>query len=264
MDDPGQRGGGERYAKLRPLDARRRRRGRGELSQSWPARLRLHSTGRGPPPNPGRTGAVHRLNRTEYNNAIRDLFALDVDVKPLLPGDETADGSFDNFADVLTISTAHLERYLSVARQVTRLATGLSPTSSGLETFEIPLHVVQDDRRAKTLPFGSRGGMAIRQVFPSTPSTSSKVRLRRQYQDYIMGMGWPAAARRPPGWQAADGSPLEDKPRAGPPRPVTPATANRALPAIPNGKSTCRSAVMQGWRFACRSRRGRTSSASRS
>jgi hypothetical protein len=76
---------------------------------------------------PGRIGAVHRLNRTEYNNAIRDLFALDLDVKPLLPGDETADGSFDNFADVLSISTAHLERYLSVARQVTRLATGLPP-----------------------------------------------------------------------------------------------------------------------------------------
>ena len=76
---------------------------------------------------PGRINAVHRLNRTEYNNAIRDLFALDLDVKSLLPGDETADGSFDNFADVLSISTAHLERYLSVARQVTRLATGLPP-----------------------------------------------------------------------------------------------------------------------------------------
>ena len=52
-------------------------------------------------PIPGSIGAVHRLNRTEYNNAIRDLFALDIDVKPLLPGDETADGSFDNFAAVL-------------------------------------------------------------------------------------------------------------------------------------------------------------------
>src|SRR5262249_36258774 len=78
-------------------------------------------------PNPGRMNAVHRLNRAEYNNAIRDLFALDIDVKPLLPGDETADGSFDNFAEVLTISTAHLERYMSVARQVTRLAVGLPP-----------------------------------------------------------------------------------------------------------------------------------------
>src|SRR4051812_39492107 len=73
-------------------------------------------------PHPGRIGAVHRLNRAEYNHAIRDLFAVDLDVRPLLPGDETADGSFDNFADVLSISTAHLERYMSVARQVTRAA----------------------------------------------------------------------------------------------------------------------------------------------
>src|SRR3989475_12998698 len=103
-------------------------------------------------PNPGRISAVHRLNRTEYNNAIRDLFALDIDVKPLLPGDETAHRSFDNFADVLSISTAHLERYLSVARQVTRLATGLPPTNPKLERFEIPLHVVQDDRQSEDLP----------------------------------------------------------------------------------------------------------------
>ena len=50
-------------------------------------------------PNPGRIGAVQRLNRAEYNNAIRDILDLNIDVKPLLPGDETADGSFDNFAD---------------------------------------------------------------------------------------------------------------------------------------------------------------------
>ena len=142
-------------------------------------------------PNPGRINAVHRLNRTEYHNAIRDLFALDVDVKPLLPGDETADGSFDNMADALSISTAHLERYMSVARQVTRLATGLPPTSPTIETFEIPLHVVQDDRQSEDLPFGSRGGMAIRHDFPSNGEYAIKVRLQRQYQDYIKGMGWP-------------------------------------------------------------------------
>jgi mono/diheme cytochrome c family protein len=142
-------------------------------------------------PNPGRINAVHRLNRTEYNNAIRDLLALDLDVTSLLPGDETADGSFDNFADVLTISTAHLERYLSVARQVTRLATGLPPASPGLETFQIPLHVVQDDRQSEDLPFGSRGGIAIRHDFPVDGEYLIKIRLRRQYQDYIMGMGWP-------------------------------------------------------------------------
>ncbi|MBI4885644.1 MAG: DUF1592 domain-containing protein [Acidobacteria bacterium] len=142
-------------------------------------------------PNPGRINAVHRLNRWEYNNAVRDLFGLDVDVAALLPGDETADGSFDNFADVLTISTAHLERYLSVARQVTRLAVGLPPARPGLDTYSIPLHVVQDDRQSDDLPFGSRGGLAVRHDVPADGEYLIKIRLRRQYQDYIMGMGWP-------------------------------------------------------------------------
>jgi mono/diheme cytochrome c family protein len=142
-------------------------------------------------PNPGRVSAVHRLNRAEYHNAIRDLFALDLDVKPLLPGDETADGSFDNFADVLSISTAHLERYLSVARQVTRLATGLPPASPKIERFEIPLHVLQDDRQSDDLPLGSRGGIAIPYAFPVDGEYLITVRLQRQYQDYLKGMGWP-------------------------------------------------------------------------
>jgi mono/diheme cytochrome c family protein len=152
----------------------------GELDRAWAAS-----------PDPGRINAVHRLNRTEYNNVIHDLFALDLDVRSLLPGDETADGSFDNFADVLTISTAHLERYLSVARQATRLAVGLPPVSPGLDTYEIPLHVVQDDRQSEDLPFGSRGGIAVRHTFPVDGEYLIEVRLRRQYQDYIMGMGWP-------------------------------------------------------------------------
>ena len=142
-------------------------------------------------PNPGRIAAVHRLNRVEYNNAIRDLFALDIDVTSKLPGDETADGSFDNFADVLSISTAHLERYLSVGRQVTRLAVGLPPTVPSVDRFEIPLHVLQDDLQSEDLPFGSRGGMAIRYDFPVDGEYVIKIRLRRQYQDYVMGMGWP-------------------------------------------------------------------------
>ena len=151
-----------------------------EIDKSWVAR-----------PNPGRVSAVHRLNRSEYNNAIRDLFALNMNVKPLLPGDETADGSFDNFADSLSISTAHLERYLSVARQVTRLATGLPPNAPGMERFEIPLHVLQDDRQSEDLPLGSRGGIAIRYDFPVDGEYLIRVRLQRQYQDYLKGMGWP-------------------------------------------------------------------------
>ena len=134
---------------------------------------------------------MHRLNRTEYRNAIRDLFAIDIDVTSLLPGDETADGSFDNFGDVLTISRAHLERYLSVARQATRLAVGLAPTSPGTDSFEIPLHVVQDARQSEDLPLGSRGGLAIPYHFPVDGEYLLTVHLRRQYQGYIMGMGWP-------------------------------------------------------------------------
>jgi len=141
-------------------------------------------------PYPGRIGAVHRLNRTEYRNAIRDLFDLDVDVESLLPGDETADGSFDNFADVLSFSTSHLERYLSVARQVTRQAVGLLPITASVDTFEVPLHIVQDARQDESLPLGSRGGIAIPYHFPVDGNYEVTVRLRRQYQDYLMGMGW--------------------------------------------------------------------------
>jgi mono/diheme cytochrome c family protein len=151
-----------------------------EMDRAWETR-----------PNPGRIGAVHRLNRAEYNNAIRDLLALDIDVKPLLPGDDTADGSFDNFADSLSISTAHLERYMSVARQVTRLATGLPPLNPNIDTYEIPLHVVQEERQSENLPFGSRGGIAVNHEFPVAGDYSIRVRLQRQYQDYIKGMGWP-------------------------------------------------------------------------
>jgi Protein of unknown function (DUF1592)/Protein of unknown function (DUF1588)/Protein of unknown function (DUF1587)/Protein of unknown function (DUF1585)/Protein of unknown function (DUF1595)/Planctomycete cytochrome C len=150
-----------------------------EMDRAWTAN-----------PNPGRVGAVHRLNRAEYNNAIRDLLAIDLDVKPLLPGDDTADGSFDNFADSLSISTAHLERYMSVARQVTRLATGLPPVNPTVDTYEIPLHVVQEERQSEDLPFGSRGGIAVNHDFPVAGDYTIKVRLQRQYQDYIKGMGW--------------------------------------------------------------------------
>ncbi len=152
----------------------------GELDRAWTAA-----------PYPGRIGAVHRLNRTQYNNAIRDIFALDVDVRAQLPGDETADGSFDNFADSLSISTAHLERYLSVARQVTRLATGLPPTAPALTRHDVPLHIVQDDRQSEDLPLGSRGGLAVTYTAPVDGEYQVKIRLRRQYQDYLMGMGWP-------------------------------------------------------------------------
>ena len=140
-------------------------------------------------PDPGRTSTVHRLNRTEYRNAIRDLLALDLDVTPLLPGDETSDTGFDNNADVLSISTAQLERYLSAARTITRLATGLPPANPEFETFDVPLLLLQDERQDENLPLGSRGGVAVPYHFPVDGEYLIKVELRTNWQDYILGMG---------------------------------------------------------------------------
>ena len=140
-------------------------------------------------PNPGRTSTVHRLNRTEYRNAIRDLLAVDVDVATLLPGDETSDTGFDNNADVLSISTTQLERYLSAARKITRLATGLPPIGASFETYDVQLLLLQDDRQNEDLPLGSRGGVAVSYNFPVDGEYLFKVGLRANWQDYILGMG---------------------------------------------------------------------------
>ena len=74
-------------------------------------------------PNPGRTETVHRLNRTEYQNAVRDLLDVEIDASKLLPADDQSYG-FDNIAGVLKMSPTLLERYMSAAREVTRLAIG--------------------------------------------------------------------------------------------------------------------------------------------
>ncbi len=141
--------------------------------------------------NPGRISAVHRMNRMEYTNAVRDLLALDVDVRDLLPGDEVSDGSFDNLAESLSLTTAHVERYMSVARMVTRRAVGLPPRSPEGQTFEIDRYMEQDRRMGEELPLGSRGGMAVPYYFPVDGEYSIGVDFWRQYVDYIIGMGWP-------------------------------------------------------------------------
>jgi hypothetical protein len=212
-------------------------------------------------PNPGRIAAVHRLNRVEYNNAIRDLFALDVDVTSKLPGDETADGSFDNFADVLSISTAHLERYLSVGREVTRLAVGLPPTVPNVERFEIPLHVVQDDLQNEDLPFGSRGGMAIRYDFPVDGEYVIKIRLRRQYQDYVMGMGWPQQLDLRLDGALVKRFTVGGEGKGRPAAASYAAMASRDSPATTSGKNTCSRVRTPRSRCASRSRPARGSSA---
>ena len=141
-------------------------------------------------PNVGRINAVHRLNRTEYNNAVNDLLGLDVDVVDALPGDETMGGGFDNVADALSISPLHMERYLSVARTVTRLAVGLPPAGPGSTRYAADDAMRQNVRMSDDLPLGSRGGMAVRHTFPVDGEYRIRVRLQKNYAGYARGLGW--------------------------------------------------------------------------
>ena len=128
-------------------------------------------------PDPGRP-AVYRLNRFQYSNAIRDMLALDIDTASLLPADDSGYG-FDNIGDVLTVSPMLLEKYLSAAGTISRLAVGdpsLGPTST---EYQIPPATVQDERESGDLPIGSRGGIAIRHHFPLDAEYVIKVRLQR-------------------------------------------------------------------------------------
>ena len=115
-------------------------------------------------PNPGRTEPLHRLNRTEYQNAIRDLLALDIDAATLVPADDQSYG-FDNIAGVLKVSPTLLERYMSAAREISRLAVGASPMAPAGETFRIVSDLSQYEHR-DGLPFGTRGGASVSYNFP--------------------------------------------------------------------------------------------------
>jgi len=114
-------------------------------------------------PNPGRP-AIHRLNRAEYSNAIRDLLALDTKPGALLPVDDSGYG-FDNIGDVLSVSPSLLERYLSVARRVSRMAVGDLSLKPSDEEFLNPMKSAKD-RVSDDLPFDSAGGMSVRYYFP--------------------------------------------------------------------------------------------------
>ena len=115
-------------------------------------------------PNPGRTETFHRLSRTEYRNAVRDLLHLDVRVDDLLPADDTSYG-FDNVAGVLGVSPTLMERYLSAARRISRLAVAGPVPSPTAETFRVASDLGQD-RRMERLPFGTRGGLVVDYNFP--------------------------------------------------------------------------------------------------
>ena len=140
-------------------------------------------------PNPGRTDTFHRLNRAEYANAVRDLLSIEVDVEELLPADDIDAYGFDNMADVLTVSPALMERYLSAARKTARLAVGENPLGPASETYEVPILLNQADRMSDDLPFGSRGGVAMNHYFPVAGKYDLSLRLHRNYVNYIRGMG---------------------------------------------------------------------------
>lgn len=138
-------------------------------------------------PNPGRTVGMRRLNRTEYANAVRDLLALDVDARSLLPPDDAANG-FDNIGDALTVSPVLLERYMAAAVKISRQALGDQSMKPATETYEVPRLLRQDERVSDELPFGSRGGTSIRHFFPLDGEYQIKVRLQRDALGDIVGI----------------------------------------------------------------------------
>lgn len=125
-------------------------------------------------PNPG-TPAIHRLNRAEYTNAVRDLLALDLDHGSGLPADDSGYG-FDNIGDVLTVSPLHMEKYLSTARRVSRMAIGTAKASSAIERYPVARGQVNNDLDA--LPLNERGGVVVRHYFPVDAEYSILVRVR--------------------------------------------------------------------------------------
>src|SRR5215469_12923662 len=126
-------------------------------------------------PNPGAPG-LHRLNRTEYANSVRDLLAIDVDVSTLLPGDDSSEG-FDNIADALAISPALIERYAATAAKISRLAIGNMLMSASTTTYRAPVDLSQNDH-IEGLPLGTRGGLLVRHYFPLDAEYQIKIRTR--------------------------------------------------------------------------------------
>jgi mono/diheme cytochrome c family protein len=131
-------------------------------------------------PNPGKLPLLHRLTRTEYQNTIRDLLAVDalpkeMDYSLLLPPDNASSG-FDNIADLLFVSPTTMERYLDAARKISRLAIGDPRMPLMVNTYRLPGHLPQD-QRIDELPFGTRGGIGVRSTFPLDGEYAIKIEL---------------------------------------------------------------------------------------
>ncbi len=140
-------------------------------------------------PNPGRV-VLHRLNRAEYSNTIRDLLALNVDVESLLPPDDSNDG-FDNMAGTLSFSPALLERYLKAALKISSLAVGDPDTGPTVETFGVHGDLSQDVH-ADGLPLGTRGGLAVHYNFPLDGEYVFKSTLIKSNRGLLRGVETPS------------------------------------------------------------------------
>jgi hypothetical protein len=137
-------------------------------------------------PRPGRTDSLRRLNRTEYHNAIRDLLDLNIDVTAWLPADESSHG-FDHIT-VTGLSPTLLNRYVSAAERISRLAMSREERSPGGETFRVRGDVTQDGHRVEGLPPGTRGGLKVDWNFPRTGTYQVQIRLMRDRNDNIEGL----------------------------------------------------------------------------
>ena len=138
--------------------------------------------------NPGRTDTVRRLNRTEYQNTIRDLLALDIDAAALLPADEASHG-FDNVT-VGTLSPTLLDRYITAAQKIARLAVGGAQRAPGGDTIRIKPDITQEER-VEGLPLGTRGGALIRHTFPQDGEYEFQLRLTRDRNEEVEGLKEP-------------------------------------------------------------------------
>ncbi len=136
-------------------------------------------------PKPGRL-SMHRLNRSEYANAVRDLLALDIDAAALLPPDDESSG-FDNIADVLKMSPSLMERYLSASWNISRMAVGNPDIAPGTVTYRVRPDLSQD-QHLDGMPLGTRGGILATHNFPLDGEYAIKVRLWRNTFDLMRGM----------------------------------------------------------------------------
>ncbi|HIG84211.1 MAG TPA: DUF1592 domain-containing protein [Verrucomicrobia bacterium] len=136
-------------------------------------------------PQPGRVATFRRLTRTEYQNAIRDLLGVQIDAAVLLPKDEESHG-FDNIT-VSTLSPALVERYVSTAQKISRLAVGAPLKRPDGATFRVPADFTQE-KHVPELPIGTRGGVLLPYTFPRDGEYELEVRLARDRNEHVEGL----------------------------------------------------------------------------